>query len=113
MGEATKVARKRRGEWERCPRTTQVDGHIVPYTAVAVKYKGMVWERPDTPERRAEIVAAIQSMDEHERLIAQVRSLRERVSGIAQKVTATESGLALAQAADKLRDAIDWMEQDA
>lgn len=86
MGEGTR-SRKRLGEWDRQPRTTKVDGHDVPYTAVVVTHKGHTWERPDTKQGRAEVTAAIHAVEQHEQDRKRLAALRERVRDMLKRCT--------------------------
>jgi hypothetical protein len=111
----TKRTWKRLGVWERVERTTQVDGHTVPYTAVVVTHKGHRWERPDTREGRAEISVAIRTVEDRELRRVRIERLRAKVAELAKEMPGevdVEAGGAVAKAADLLRTAGELMDAE-
>jgi hypothetical protein len=104
--------RKRLGEWTRAQRTIEQPGiGVIPYTVVVVTYRGRTWERPDTPEGRAEVTRAIQAVNDRARRREQVVRLRAKV---AQLVEVWGDGdverEGLANAADQLANVATLME---
>ena len=110
--EKAKGSRKRLGEWQHLTRTHEVAGvGVVEYKVVVVDYKGKTWERPDTREGRAEVTREIGAVNDRVKRRGQVQALHLRVSEMATAwVGGADESMALAQAADKLRDVVDHMD---